>query len=57
VTPAEAERIYTLQARIDAIRGIAAATTRTELRGILADMLADGERALAVLKAKHVHPG
>jgi hypothetical protein len=49
VLPDNVTRIAVLQHRIDAIREIVAATHQEDLRGILLDMLEDGERALAQL--------
>jgi hypothetical protein len=52
--PVEAETlIQNLQDRLDAIRRIVGATADTDLRTILAEMLADGEQALALLIAEN----
>jgi hypothetical protein len=47
--PADAARVRALQERIDVLRGIIDATAREDVRGVLLEMLADGERALAGL--------
>ena len=55
--PAEAEaRVKELEDRLAAIRGIVAATADAELRTILGEMLADGDRALALLNAESKRP-
>jgi hypothetical protein len=56
VAAADAERIQTLKRRLELIGTLLDSTPRSEVRGILSGILADGQRDLARLIVKSAAP-